>query len=59
MTVYHRDVCDLGFTDELNGKVDAVFLDLPAPHLAIPHAFKAFKETGELNINLMEVPNIQ
>lgn len=46
VTVYHRDVCELGFTDELNGKVDAVFLDLPAPQLAITHAFKAFKDSG-------------
>lgn len=46
VSVYHRDVCQYGFTDELNGKADAVFLDLPAPHLAVPHALKALKESG-------------
>jgi len=47
VTVYHRDVCNLGFGDELDGKADAVFLDLPAPDLAVPHAFKALKLSGE------------
>lgn len=46
VTVYHRDVCENGFTDELNGKADAVFLDLPAPQTAVPHAVKALKSTG-------------
>ncbi|XP_054082173.1 uncharacterized protein LOC128920018 [Zeugodacus cucurbitae] len=38
VTVYRRDVCQLGFANELEGKADAVFLDLPAPQLAIPAA---------------------
>lgn len=46
ITVYHRDVCSDGFTDALNGSIDAVFLDLPAPNLAVPHAVKAFKSSG-------------
>lgn len=47
ITVYHRDVCADGFSDELSEQVDAVFLDLPAPNLAIPHAVKAFKVSGK------------
>jgi len=46
VTVYHRDVCEEGFTDELNGKADAVFLDLPSPHLVVPHVLKAIKISG-------------
>lgn len=47
VTCYHRDVCALGFTDQLIGKADAVFLDLPLPHLALPHAKNALKESGK------------
>ncbi|XP_054087130.1 tRNA (adenine(58)-N(1))-methyltransferase catalytic subunit TRMT61A-like, partial [Zeugodacus cucurbitae] len=39
-TVYHRDVCQLGFANELEGKAVAVFLNLPAPQLAVPLAAK-------------------
>lgn len=46
VTVYHRDVCQFGFTNELKGKADAVFLDLPAPQLAVPHAFDVLKSSG-------------
>lgn len=46
VTVNHRDVCANGFGDDLNGKANAVFLDLPHPWLAIPHAVKAFKNEG-------------
>lgn len=46
VSVYHRDVCEFGFKEELNGTADAVFLDLPAPQLAVPHAVKALKESG-------------
>lgn len=50
ITAYHRDVCADGFGDALDGKVDAVFLDLPAPNLAVPHAVKAFKASGEFDV---------
>lgn len=46
VTVSHRDVCANGFSDELTGKVDAVFLDLPHPWLAIPHAVQSIKSSG-------------
>ncbi|XP_067619986.1 tRNA (adenine(58)-N(1))-methyltransferase catalytic subunit TRMT61A isoform X2 [Eurosta solidaginis] len=46
VSVYHRDVCQLGFGNELEGKADAVFLDLPAPHLCVPFAAKTLKERG-------------
>lgn len=46
VTVKCRDVCADGFGDVLIGKADAVFLDLPHPWKAIPHAMKALKEDG-------------
>lgn len=36
VTVRHRDVCEGGF--EPVKDADAVFLDLPKPWLAVPHA---------------------
>ncbi|XP_037949297.1 tRNA (adenine(58)-N(1))-methyltransferase catalytic subunit TRMT61A [Teleopsis dalmanni] len=44
--VYHRDVCQNGFSQDLNGIADAVMLDLPAPQQAVPHAVKVLKTTG-------------
>uniref|UniRef100_A0A6M2DGV5 tRNA (adenine(58)-N(1))-methyltransferase catalytic subunit TRMT61A n=1 Tax=Xenopsylla cheopis TaxID=163159 RepID=A0A6M2DGV5_XENCH len=46
VTVIHRDVCESGFSPELDHKADAVFLDLPLPWEAIKHATKTFKKTG-------------
>lgn len=46
VTVSHRDVCELGFPDELDNTADAIFLDLPGPWKAIPHAVKTFKKIG-------------
>uniref|UniRef100_A0A0P4WSQ9 tRNA (adenine(58)-N(1))-methyltransferase catalytic subunit TRMT61A n=2 Tax=Scylla TaxID=6760 RepID=A0A0P4WSQ9_SCYOL len=42
--VLHRDVCDEGFGVE--GVADAVFLDLPKPWDALPHAVSAIKTSG-------------
>ncbi|ORY25237.1 tRNA methyltransferase complex GCD14 subunit-domain-containing protein [Naematelia encephala] len=38
----HRNVCKDGFGDDVSG-VEAVFLDLPAPWEAIPHAVKTLR----------------
>lgn len=46
VTVTHRDVCEMGFSDNVNNKCDAVFLDLPHPWLAIPHAINCLKKSG-------------
>jgi len=44
VTCGHADACNEGF--QLENIADAVFLDLPAPWDAIPHAKKALKKTG-------------
>ncbi|XP_029680231.1 tRNA (adenine(58)-N(1))-methyltransferase catalytic subunit TRMT61A [Formica exsecta] len=46
VTLKKRDVCLEGFGEELKHKVDAVFLDLPHPWLAIEHATVALKQIG-------------
>ncbi|GLV43906.1 uncharacterized protein CBL_12798 [Carabus blaptoides fortunei] len=46
VTVRRRDVCENGFTDDLTDLADAVFLDLPLPWVAIPHAAKSLKTSG-------------
>lgn len=47
VTLQKRDVCLEGFGEELKHKVDAVFLDLPHPWLAIEHATVALKQIGK------------
>ena len=47
VSVEQRDVCQDGFGTELHGKADAVFLDIPHPWEAVPHAAAAFKDLGE------------
>ena len=44
VTVSHRDVCVDGLGVE--GVADAVFLDLPKPWEALPHAVSAMKMSG-------------
>ncbi|EFN75929.1 tRNA (adenine-N(1)-)-methyltransferase catalytic subunit TRM61 [Harpegnathos saltator] len=46
VTLKKRDICLDGFGEELKHKVDAVYLDLPHPWLAVEHATVAFKKTG-------------
>ncbi|XP_050680556.1 tRNA (adenine(58)-N(1))-methyltransferase catalytic subunit TRMT61A [Leptidea sinapis] len=46
VTVTQRDVLDQGFGEELYGKADAVFLDLPSPWAGIPHAVNVIKDEG-------------
>jgi len=51
VSVSHRDVCSEGFGVD-NCSVDAVFLDLPSPWLAIPFASKALKPGKLLIVKL-------
>lgn len=44
----HGDVCVDGFGEDLNGRVDGIFLDLPMPWLAIPHADRCLVEGGKI-----------
>ncbi|KAJ8883040.1 hypothetical protein PR048_014879 [Dryococelus australis] len=47
VTVEQRDVCRDGFGAQLQGKADAVFLDLPHPWEAVACAASVIKESGE------------
>ena len=46
VSVTWRDVCAGGFGAALDGRADAVFLDLPRPYDAVPHAARALKADG-------------
>ncbi|XP_013186216.2 tRNA (adenine(58)-N(1))-methyltransferase catalytic subunit TRMT61A [Amyelois transitella] len=46
VTAQHRDVLARGFGEDLKGKADAVFLDLPSPWAGVPHAVEAIKDKG-------------
>ncbi|CAK9816151.1 tRNA (adenine(58)-N(1))-methyltransferase catalytic subunit TRMT61A [Anthophora quadrimaculata] len=46
VTLNHKDVCIEGFGEQLENKVDAIFLDLPHPWLAIDHAPCTLKKSG-------------
>lgn len=55
VTLKKRDVCLEGFGDGLKHKVDAVFLDLPHPWLAIEHATVALKQTGKNKVTFLNI----
>lgn len=46
--IQHRDVCQNGFPDDLSGRLDAVFLDLPSPWEAVPAAKGALRSGGRI-----------
>ncbi|KOC67652.1 tRNA (adenine(58)-N(1))-methyltransferase catalytic subunit TRMT61A [Habropoda laboriosa] len=46
VTLNHKDVCMEGFGEQLENKIDAIFLDLPHPWLAIDHALCTLKKSG-------------
>ena len=46
VTVYLRNTMEDGFMEELDNKVDAVFLDLPGPWEVIAAAARSLKEAG-------------
>ncbi len=46
VTAGHRDVCSDGF--DLDRIAEAVFLDLPSPWEALPHAKKVLKDCGRI-----------
>lgn len=46
VTCQHRDVVQNGFGEDLNEKVDAVFLDLPHPWIVVESAVKSIKPVG-------------
>ncbi len=48
VTVQHRDVYGSGFPDELAGRADAVFLDLPQPWKALAAAKMALRGRGRI-----------
>ena len=59
VTVTHRDVLSNGFllesaeadNEDLSvtaGSIDAVFLDLPRPHVAVSHAYEVLRKKGKL-----------
>lgn len=46
ISVSCRDICKEGYPEELFGKANAVFLDLPSPWRAVPHAINTFGPAG-------------
>ncbi len=48
VSIKHCNAYVDGFGSALDGKADAVFLDLPQPWLALPHATRSLKAGGQL-----------
>eukprot|EP00920_Eleutheroschizon_duboscqi_P024238 GHVT01060190.1.p1 GENE.GHVT01060190.1~~GHVT01060190.1.p1 ORF type:complete len:489 (+),score=129.76 GHVT01060190.1:173-1639(+) len=48
VSAYHRDVCLSGFPSCLSASLDGIFLDLPTPWTALPHAHEALKDGGRV-----------
>lgn len=46
VTVTHRDIEENGFPEELHGKADGLFLDLPKPYKVIPSAARCVRPDG-------------
>lgn len=55
VTVRQADVYKEGFVRELDGRADAVFLDLPQPWFAVPHAYKCVRRRGCFNFYVSRV----
>ena len=53
VTAKQRDACKDGF--DLEDTADAIFLDLPNPWLAVPHAVRALKKSGIHSFNFNSV----
>ena len=48
VNVEERDIMGNGFPDELEGRVDAVFLDVPGPHQCVRSARKILRPYGRI-----------
>lgn len=48
VTVTHRDIERDGFPEEMSGRADAVFLDLPGPYKCVPSVARTLRPDGVL-----------
>ncbi|EPE33476.1 S-adenosyl-L-methionine-dependent methyltransferase [Glarea lozoyensis ATCC 20868] len=54
--VTHRDVCEDGFlVDGKSPQADSIFLDLPAPWLALPHLARSKPKPNQIDLSAGEV----
>ena len=58
VTVQHRNIEEHGFPEELHGKADALFLDLPGPWKARSSAFLRVSIPTLLRRNMMRYCNM-